>query len=112
MLFNSYVFILLFFPILVLAYFLVNHIEKYELGKLLLIGFSGIFILYAGWKSAATVAVSIAVNYWLNSVIQRKKAKSVLISGVAFNVLFLALFKYFGILSELMKKLDGGCYRV
>lgn len=108
MLFNSYVFILLFMPLTAIVYFAINNKEKYGLGKLYLIAASFTFILYSGWKSAAAVAVSITVNYWLNSVIQRKKSKGILISGVAFNALFLALFKYFGILSELIKKLDGG----
>lgn len=108
MLFNSYVFILLFMPLTAIVYFIINNKERYGLGKLYLIVASFAFIFYSGWKSAVAVVVSIAVNYWLNSMIQHKKTKSILISGIAFNVLFLVLFKYSGILSDLLKKLDGG----
>ena len=48
--FTSYAFILLFLPLFVLGYFLLNKISKF-LGKLLIIAAGLVFYFYAGLES-------------------------------------------------------------
>lgn len=68
--FNSYVFILVYLPILIIGYFGLNRINPFG-GKLYLIVASAIFYIYGGWNIAILLATSIAVNYLLAVVINR-----------------------------------------
>ena len=61
--FNSYIFILLFMPITIVGYYLLNRIS-HTAGKIGLISASVIFYVYAGWDVAAGLAVSIILNYF------------------------------------------------
>lgn len=96
MLFNSYIYILLFIPVTIAVYFLLNRKPGREYGKLFLIAASFVFILFSGLGAAAVLAADVAVNYHLNSLIRRKKSKKILSLGVIFNILLLAAFKYSG----------------
>ena len=68
--FNSYIFILVYLPILIIGYFGLNKISP-VMGKLFLIVASAIFYIYGGWKIAIILTVSIAVNYILAVIINQ-----------------------------------------
>ena len=63
MLFNSYIFILLFLPIAIMGYFLLNHFHKYQLAKVFLLGMSLWFYSYFNVKYLPVILLSIGLNY-------------------------------------------------
>ena len=97
--FTSYAFILLFLPLFVLGYFLLNKISSF-LGKLLIIAAGIAFYCLAGMKSfSASVAVfggSILANLALSFALSKikKGKKPLLAASVALNVALLLYFKY------------------
>ena len=101
MLFNSYVFIFGFLPV-VLAGFHVLGARRRDWALLWLTVASLVF--YAWWRpmNVALIAPSIAINYGLSRALQHfgeerpAAAKAVLAVGIAFNICFLGYFKYFG----------------
>ena len=94
MLFNSYYYIFLFLPIMIIAYFAVNRIN-YTLGKLLLVLGSIFFYSYGRIEVSLYIAVSILVNYTL-ALLARKTAKArvIIVLSCALNVGFLFALKY------------------
>ena len=63
MLFNSYIFIFLFFPAVLITYFGLNRIRQYELSKIALILFSFIFYGYMNYSYVLILLASVTVNY-------------------------------------------------
>ena len=95
--FNSYIFILLFLPIILFGYFTFNKINLFA-GKCFLIIGSAVFYAYGGWKFAAILGGSILINYIFSFAIYRMKRKArVVLTGIAImiNVALLFYFKYF-----------------
>lgn len=104
MLFNSYIFVLLFFPMAVIGYYWLHHrkMEKAALGYLILM--SMVFYGYNSIQYLAMLIVSILVNYllvWLmdkrNSPVRRKL---LLVLGLLYNLGILFCFKYFDFFLE------------
>ena len=89
--FNSYIFILVYLPILIIGYFGLNRISLVA-GKLFLIVASAFFYIYGGWDITIVLTISIVVNYFLALVINR--IKRLLLLGVFLNVALLFYFKY------------------
>ena len=95
--FNSYIFILLFLPVSVIGYFLVNKYSKNKnLGNYYLLAASVIFYCYAGVKNSLILLTSVIVNYFLSLQIKKKEKykKYLLIVALVFNVGLLLYFKY------------------
>lgn len=90
--FNSYIFILVYLPIVIIGYFGLNRISLVA-SKLFLIVTSAIFYVYGGKDIAIILAASIAVNYFLAVVINN--TGRLLWGGVLLNVALLFYFKYF-----------------
>ena len=63
--FTSYAFILLFLPLFVIGYFLLNKISKF-LGKLLIIAAGLVFYFYAGMESFSISGVDVFRNQVLS----------------------------------------------
>lgn len=104
MLFNSYIFILLFLPVTIAGYFLINKYKKTETAIDLwwLFLMSLWFYGYTNPVYLILLLVSVGVNYFVSVKIngyRDKKmmslAKGWMISGVVFNVALLLYFKYF-----------------
>ena len=74
MVFNSYLFILAFLPILLIAYFGANKIGP-RWGKFALIAGSALFYGYANLKALMLLAASVAVNYAFARLIQHGKRR-------------------------------------
>lgn len=109
MLFNSYIFILLFMPVAVIIYFLINRIREYSIGKLFLLLISLLFLTSYSFHATVTLIVSISVNYLLNLwVASNRKSKLSLVAGLLYNVGYLCIFKYSGIIFDRLNCSLGG----
>ncbi|MHC0038059.1 MBOAT family O-acyltransferase [Pseudoneobacillus sp. C159] len=96
MLFNSYVFILLFFPIVFLSYFGLLKLNNKTIAKGFLVAASLYF--YSYWKIAYLPIMigSIVVNFLIGKMINRstKRKKPILVLGIIFNIALLGYYKY------------------
>ena len=94
MVFNSFIFILLFLPATIAGYFLFNKLSPLA-GKIFLAIANVLFYLYGGWKFMLVTCASILVNMLIAFLIKKCKNKKVFyIIGLVINILFLVLFKY------------------
>ena len=104
MLFNSYIFILLFLPLSLTGWFLLNKTEFEKLPKLFLLGMSLWFYAYFNVKYLPIICVSIIVNYLI--YIEMKKArksifrKALFWFGIMLNIGMLFYYKYLGFFTE------------
>jgi len=96
MLFNSYIFIFLFLPLVLGGFYLLKKIKQYTLAKVFLIGMSLWFYGYFNPSYLVIILASVFINYVIYLLIEKSKKKKVLlIIGVLFNVGLLFYFKYF-----------------
>ena len=94
MVFNSFIFILLFLPLSVAGYFLTNKINP-KVGKIFLVVANVLFYLYGGWKFMLVTCTSVLFNLIFAIIISKvKNKKPFYIIGIVLNILFLFLFKY------------------
>ena len=99
MLFNSYIFVLLFLPLCLVGYFGLNHARRYTMAQLFLLGMSLWFYAYFNTSYLAIILTSIVANY-LFTLVMYRTASSVLrrlevCLAVAVNLGILFYFKYF-----------------
>ena len=118
MLFNSYIFIFLFFPLCLLGYYGLKN-KSTVAAKIWLTGFSLWFYGYFNIRYLCIMIVSILLNYAVYQLLTRmelkknaqtdhslekeslnKKKKIVLFTGVSANLLLLFYFKYFDFFIE------------
>ncbi|MBR4981218.1 MAG: MBOAT family protein [Lachnospiraceae bacterium] len=105
MLFNSYIFILLFLPLVVSGYFLINKLQGEKKGTLDLWWIFAMSLWFYGYsvpKYLVLILFSIFVNFFVSKRIsanreceKKKNAKVWMITGVAFNLGLLFYFKYY-----------------
>lgn len=101
MLFNSYIFVLLFFPIVLIGYFGLNHFKQYQTAKAFLIIASLFFYGYYNWWYLLIIVFSVILNYLFSCIMLSKNngCKNVrkVIFGLALtvNIGSLFFFKYF-----------------
>ncbi len=99
MLFNSYIFVLLFLPLTIMGYYALNYFKKYSLSKVYLVGMSLWFYGFFNPSYILIMLSSILVNYYLGSKLiklnKQKISKLLLFLGIIFNVGILFYFKYF-----------------
>lgn len=96
MLFNSYLFIFIFFPIVICSYAYLRHIGRSEISKLFLIIAS---LVFYGWWNPWYLTIlmgSLIVNYQIGQLLctTSKRPKFILTMGIVFNLLLLGVFKY------------------
>ena len=98
MLFNSFVFIFFFLPVVLVFYFGLNKIRCYHAAKVVLVLASLYFYAFFNWSYLPIILSSIAVNYFvgynITYSIKPNVRKTYLFFGVAFNVGLLGYFKY------------------
>ena len=98
MLFNSYIFIFLFFPCVLAGYFGLNHFGKYTAANVFLVGMSLWFYGYYNPKYLFVIVGSILVNYALSRAMftaAPRAKKALLAAGVTANVACIFVFKYY-----------------
>lgn len=108
--FNSYIFILCFLPLTMLAYFGLNRLKKYNAAKLSLVIVS---LIYCGYNDISYVYVlvfSILMNYLVCLLLRwyPKRGKLFVTIGIIANIALLGYFKYFNFLLENLNALTGG----
>jgi len=108
MLFNSYVFILLFFPLCLLGFYALKRTND-TWAKLWLIGFSLWFYGYFNIRYLCIMVFSIAFNYGMHCLIkkEKKKKKFFLITAITGNLMLLFYFKYFDFFIENINRVFG-----
>ena len=92
--FNSYIFLLAFFPAFLIIYFGIGNVFKNErVQKILLIAASLVFYGYANLKCLLLLLGSGLINYIFFKGNKERK-KSILILSIIFNLALLFYFKY------------------
>ena len=98
MLFNSYIFVLLFFPICLVGYFGLNHFKLYRLGHIFLLGMSLWFYAFFNLEYLVIILASIGINYGIYCLLKQtetsKARKYVLLAGLVANLGVLFYYKY------------------
>ncbi len=101
MLFNSYIFVLLFFPIVLIGYFGLNHLKKYNLAKIFLLFASLFFYGYFNWWYLLIIIFSVLLNYSFSKTmlsLNKEKSvykKSIFVLSLIVNIGSLFFFKYY-----------------
>ena len=96
--FNTYFFVLIFLPIAVIGYHMINKGKHFEASKCFLLVLSLIFMLFAGWQGLITCIILILINYSIYRYgLKTQHSKLFLTTGIIINILSLAFFKYLGI---------------
>ena len=111
--FNSYEFILIFLPLLLAGYFLLNRLS-HTLGKVFLAGMGAAFYLYYGVPSAVLLLFSLLFNYAAAALVARRDgaSRTILILDVAANLALLFFFKYADFFLETLEHLLRSGYRL
>ena len=117
MLFNSYVFVFVFLPIVLGVYYLIRKhpARTWTIAWLVLAS----LVYYAWWKPAflLLLLLSIAVNASLGAILcrgrlSRASSRAVLMAGILFNLGLLAYFKYAGFFVENLNYWFGAGFTV
>ncbi len=128
MLFNSYIFIFLFFPLCLLGYYVLKN-KNATAAKTWLIGFSLWFYGYFNIRYLCIMIFSILLNYGVYQLLTRtelektteeigeavftakiNKKKIILCTGVSANLLLLFYFKYFDFFIENINAVFGSSF--
>ena len=98
MLFNSYIFILIFMPLCLIGYFGLNRLNRTKAAMIYLLGISLWFYGYFHPKYLIIITASIVTNYLLYQIMLRADGKllrkTTVICGIAANIALLMYFKY------------------
>jgi D-alanyl-lipoteichoic acid acyltransferase DltB (MBOAT superfamily) len=95
MLFNSYIFVFLFFPICLLGYYGLVHARQGKAAKIFLTGMSFWFYGYFNPVYLLITLGSIAVNYLFHRLLSARPNKKLMIFSAACNLGVLFYFKYY-----------------
>ena len=97
LLFNSYIFIFLFLPVVLMVYFLLNWVGRERISKTFLVLASLYFYAYFNYSYFFIIMFSIIFNYSTVHIMAKKKKlkKLIFIIGLFFNISILVYFKYY-----------------
>jgi alginate O-acetyltransferase complex protein AlgI len=112
MLFNSLQFIFLFFPIVVLGFYLIGQYSR-EGAVLWLCSASLYFFCQWNVHYLWLLLLSITVNYGFGygiAHLSKAKARAVLVTALGFNLLLLGYYKYAGFFAETMHQAFGATW--
>lgn len=95
--FNTYFFVLVFLPIAVVGYHMINRGKHFELSKCFLLLMSIWFYFMSGWQGGLVVLGLTLVNYLIYKLTYKTgNSKYFMAAGVIINIAVLAYFKYLG----------------
>ena len=104
MLFNSYIFILLFLPLCVVGYFGLNHLGRYKAAQAFLLAMSLWFYGYFNPSYLVIILASIGVNFLFTRLFSKTQQpslrKMLLLAALLFNLGILFYFKYYDFFLE------------
>ena len=110
MLFNSYIFIFLFFPICLIGYYGLVRFRESAVAKVFLIAMSFWFYGYFNVSYLLIMVCSIGINYLFHRVLSRKPQKAVMILAVAANLGVLFYFKYYDFFVSTVNAVFGSSF--
>lgn len=107
MLFNSYIFVLLFLPCALGSYYLLNHFHRYTSAKAILVLMSLWFYAYFNVSYLKIILLSVLLNFALSKLILHFRQKSrmgcskgTLAVGILANLALIFHYKYFNFFME------------
>lgn len=107
MLFNSYIFVLLFLPCALSSYYLLNHFHRYTSAKAILVLMSLWFYAYFNVSYLKIILLSVVLNFALSKLILHFRQKSrmgcskgTLAVGILANLALIFHYKYFNFFME------------
>ena len=71
MLFNSYLFIFIFLPIVLIVWFFLNNLKQYKLAEIFLVGMSLWFYAYFNFSYLFIIAGSCVFNFLISYFIKK-----------------------------------------
>lgn len=102
MLFNSYIFILAFFPLFAAGYFLFGKMRDRRFALTFIIVMSLVFYGYNNVRHVPLILSSIAVNYLISRLLSREAwrnrehlRRALLAGGILFNTALIFYYKYY-----------------
>ncbi|SFB25421.1 MULTISPECIES: MBOAT family protein [unclassified Bacillus (in: firmicutes)] len=99
MLFNSYIFILVFLPIVFVTYYSLLKLKNKNVAKIFFIVANLYFYSYWNIKYLPIILLSIAFNFTMATAINnsnsQKKKKTLLVIGILANIALLGYYKYY-----------------
>lgn len=115
MLFNSYIFLLFFFPVCIIGYYLLNKKGWYKLALVELMLMSFWFYAYNHVQYLLILLLSILMNWILSRLLSRKEIqhkKLILWCGILLNIGIIFYFKYFNFFIDNINFVLGKTYEV
>lgn len=104
MLFNSYIFIFLFFPLTLIGYYGLNYAKKHKAAMAFLVGMSLWFYGYNNIYYLLILIISIFINYGIVKALSRTLSPKLrglcLWTGILLNIGILFYFKYYDFFIE------------
>ncbi|MCR5357959.1 MAG: MBOAT family protein [Lachnospiraceae bacterium] len=112
MVFNSYIFVFVFLPAVIIIYHLLNKTGHYLPGRLFLLAASLLFYLCSDVSSAPVLIASILINYCIHLALTGKESRIpvrrlLLVSGLILNIGCLIVFKYLGFFAGIISSFTG-----
>lgn len=111
MLFNSYIFILLFLPLCLIGYFGLNRLGKYTLAQVFLLGMSLWFYGYFNPWYLIIIVSSIVANFLFTQLMARTPSQPLkrleMLLAVVLNLGVLFYFKYYDFFIENLNQIAG-----
>ncbi|MDR6121584.1 alginate O-acetyltransferase complex protein AlgI [Bacillus sp. SLBN-46] len=99
MLFNSYIFILVFLPIVFAGYYLLLNLKNKNIAKIFFVIANLYFYSYWNVKYLPIIVSSIAVNFSLATILNKIQSlvlkRIILTLGILFNIALLGYYKYY-----------------
>ena len=101
MLFNSYIFLFIFLPTVLIGWFSLNKFNLHKIAEIFLIGMSLWFYAYFNYSYLFIIVGSCLFNFLISYLINRVKKKKILgITGIIVNLSILFYYKYFDFFIE------------
>lgn len=114
MLFNSYIFTLVFLPLCLVGYFGLNYLGKYTLANAFLFGMSLWFYGYFHPSYLVIMVGSIVGNYLFTLLLSRLRRpgfrKASMVAAVVLNLGVLFYFKYWNFFLENVNRITGASF--
>lgn len=117
MLFNSYIFVFLYLPLVLLGYYIINYFKQYKISNVFLVIMSLVFYGYFNHSYLLIICGSISINFLISKILQWNSPKvyikkTVLVFGIFVNVAIIFYFKYYDFFLNNINMLFGKAFEL